>query len=113
MFGHLLFLNLGPVFPPLHNKCPCRRLCLALMFLPDFRCGLWTFKGQIILWELFCLKPLVQPKQTRGDKREAGLGQWRHVLNIRGCFLPAPFSCRGEDPAHLVWIASHIIMGAG
>lgn len=29
-----------------------------------FRCG------RIILWELFCLKPLAQPKQTGGDKSE-------------------------------------------
>lgn len=46
----------------------CGRLCVALMFLPDFRCGLC--EGQIILWELFCLKPLFQPKQTGWDKKE-------------------------------------------
>lgn len=115
LFGHLLFLNLDPLFfSPLHNLCSCRRLCAPLVFLPDLRCGL--YKGQIILLELFCPKPLVRPTQTRGDKGEwsgPGLGPRRRVLNIHGCFLPAPFSCRGEDPAHLVWIASHIIMGAG
>lgn len=35
---------------------------------------MWPFaktkKEQIILWELFCLKPLERPKQTAGDKRE-------------------------------------------
>lgn len=104
----------GLVFPPLHNLCSCRRLCAALVFQPDLRCGIC--KGQIILWELFCLKPLVQPKQTEGDKRERsglGLGPRRHVVSIRLLFLTAPFSCRGEDLAHLVWIASHIIMEAG
>lgn len=42
-------------------------------------------KRQIILWDLFCLKTLLQPTETGGDNREEsgpGSGPARRVLNI-------------------------------
>lgn len=81
-------------------------ICLSHVSSSPLRCG--VCKRTNIPWELFQLKPLVQPKQTRGDKLEV-----ESQFEVKeGWFkdTTAPFSCCAEDTAHLVCIASHIIM---
>lgn len=102
LFRHLPFLSLDALFHPIHNLCSCSRLFAALVFQPALWCGLC--KEQITLRELYCLKLLVQPKQTGEDKREwsgPGLRPGRHVLNIHGCFCLL-FS-HAVEKTQLIW----------
>lgn len=68
LYRYLTILSLDALFRPIHNLCSCSRLFAALVFQPALWCGLC--KEQITLRELYCLKLLVQPKQTGEDKRE-------------------------------------------